>query len=182
MFSYVFLQVSKLYSLFLAPCTLFPFSSHIYESYCLHELGAHMYLLLPPLPKLWYHRACFPTLSFIILSWSCMIDAPICVILVINIFHCHCHCHWTTSWKWLNSTQNNSAKYNGLCVYQRILRIQYKYDTTESSCSFCYDNGICDFNMNDNATESSSFFPLLRAVYAIEMPCFQSIWCERARV
>ena len=100
MFSYVFLQFSKLYSLFLAPCTLFSCSSHIYESYCIHELGAHKYLLLPPLPKLWYHCACFPTLSFITLSWSCMIDASICVILAINIFHCHCHyhCHW---W-WVN--------------------------------------------------------------------------------
>ena len=52
--------------------------------------GAHKYLLLPPLPKLWYHCACFPTLSFMILSWSCMIDASVCVILAINIFHCHC--------------------------------------------------------------------------------------------
>ena len=90
-FSYVSLQFSKLYLLFLAPCTLFSCSSHIYESYCIHELGAHKYLLLPPLPKLWYHCACFPTLSFIILSWSCMIDASICVILAINSFHCHCH-------------------------------------------------------------------------------------------
>ena len=65
----------------------------MYESYYIHELGAHKYLLLPPLPKLWYHCACFPTLSFIILSWTCMIDASICVILAINIFHCHCHCH-----------------------------------------------------------------------------------------
>ena len=60
-------------------------SSHIYESYCIHELGAHKYILLPPLPKLWNHCACFPTLSFIILSWSCMIDASMCVILAINI-------------------------------------------------------------------------------------------------
>ena len=88
-FSYVFLQFSKLYALFLEPCTLFSSSSHIYESYCIHELGTHTYLLLPPLPKLWYHCACFPTLTFIILSWSCMIDAPICVILAMNIFHCH---------------------------------------------------------------------------------------------
>ena len=90
-FSYVFLQFSKLYSLFLAPCTLFSRSSHIYESFCIHELGAHKYILLPPLPKLWYHCACLPTLSFIILSWFFMIDASICVILAINSFHCHCH-------------------------------------------------------------------------------------------
>ena len=50
-FSYVFLQFSKLYSLFLAPCTLFSCSSHIYESYCIHELGAYKYLLLPPFAK-----------------------------------------------------------------------------------------------------------------------------------
>ena len=86
MFSYVFLQFSNFDSLFLAPCTLFSCSSHIYESYCIHELGAHKYPLLPPLPKVWYHCACFPTLSFIILSRSCMIDASLCVIFAMNIF------------------------------------------------------------------------------------------------
>ena len=63
-------------------------SQRTIKHFFIHELGAHKYLLLPPLPKLWYHCACFPTLSFIILSWSCMIDASICVILAINIFRC----------------------------------------------------------------------------------------------
>ena len=62
-FEYVFLQFSKLYSLFLAPCTLFSCSPYIYESYSIHELGAHTYLLPP---KLWYHRACLLMLSFMI--------------------------------------------------------------------------------------------------------------------
>ena len=127
MFSYVFLQFSKLYSLFLAPCTLFSCSPHIYESYCIHELGAHKYLLLPPLPKLWYHCACFPSLSFVILSWSCMIDASACVILPINIFHCHCHCQTHKHRKYDNNGKGGYFRFDedNNMSYSFILLITY---------------------------------------------------------